>query len=222
MNTKFYIITDGQYYTMEDYKQRTTNINLARKYELITKAENILRAMVTCKSSKLSYNAKDFSIKEIEYDPQELKDLTGLTMVDSINATSLFPIEENVDLTNVFSTEELNTVASLFQKSGEPKIKNSIRFYENQLIYISRAISDIYHYKEFNPKRSASARCKLDVFETKLLLKRREIKDNIFKLEQIKSVSLNLGRRKYEARILNGLLENNEIPDFDVWYKNIL
>lgn len=104
------------------------------------------------------------------------------------------------------------------------KLENERVRLNNLLIKLSRAATDVNHYREFNPKRPADKRCQLDVFETQVLLKRREIKDKLYLID-LAFAKLNgkniekVEERKYTPRELNALFDEDIIPDFNKWWK---
>lgn len=140
--------------------------------------------------------------------------------IDYIEEKSNEEIKEYVNLNMKY---DLNIIVDVLDNLPA-KLENEKIKLNNQLIRISRALTDITHYKELKPKRSASAKCNLDTFETKLLLKRRETKDNLFlidcALERIKGKNrdIKMENRNYVPRELNGLFLDNEIPNFEEWW----
>lgn len=143
-------------------------------------------------------------------------------MKDYISDVSEQEYQNYVEIENKYSTDTiLDVLDNLPVKIQNRKIKLN-----NQLIKVSRALTDIEHYKEFKPRRSASAKCNLDTFETKCLLKRREIKDEIYMLEcaeeRLKGNNkvVNLNDRTYVPRELNKLFECDEISCFEEWWED--
>lgn len=108
---------------------------------------------------------------------------------------------------------------------------NEYQKLNNQLIKISRAITDYNHFKEMNVgKRSASQRCKDDIFYEKLLSQRRRIKKELQLLEWIdnlidsdKYIKIvdkyrNFDKFNYVPRELDSLFKTNQFPNFEEWY----
>lgn len=104
------------------------------------------------------------------------------------------------------------------------KLSNEKLRLENQQIKCSRALTDIAHYLEFTVKISASDRCKLSTLESDIYRKRREIKDNILRVEYaMKKLGgskdvLKLDDRVYEPREFDELFETKKITTFDEWW----
>lgn len=102
----------------------------------------------------------------------------------------------------------------------------------NALIILSRAMVDLYHYKEQRTKLSAINICRLYKFEVAMLTKRRECKDRLFFVDRLieelsgKDVSEEIERfmesnHAYRVRILDELFEG-EIKDFDEWFEGVI
>lgn len=102
----------------------------------------------------------------------------------------------------------------------------------NILIILSRAMVDLYHYKEQHTKLSAINICKLYKFEVAMLTKRRKCKDRLFFVDRLieelsgKDVNEEIERfmesnHAYRVRTLDELFEG-EIKDFDEWFEGVI
>lgn len=131
---------------------------------------------------------------------------------------------------NIEMTYDKNQVLNVILRTIEEK-DNEYQKLNNQLIKISRAITDYNHFKEMNiGKRSASQRCKDDTFYSQLLSQRRIIKQEMQLLEWIdKLINENeylkindkyrdFGKWSYVPKELSDLFETNQFPDFKEWY----
>lgn len=131
---------------------------------------------------------------------------------------------------DVDMTYDKHQILDVILKTIEEK-DNEYQRLNNQLIKISRAITDYNHFKEMNiGKRSASQRCKDDTFYSQLLSQRRIIKQEMQLLEwidgllddekyyKINDKYRNFGKWSYVPKELNNLFETNQFPDFKEWY----
>lgn len=131
---------------------------------------------------------------------------------------------------DVNMTYDKHQILDVILKTIEEK-DNEYQRLNNQLIKISRAITDYNHFKEMNiGKRSASQRCKDDTFYSQLLSQRRIIKQEMQLLEwidgllndekyyKINDKYRNFGKWSYVPKELNNLFETNQFPDFKEWY----
>lgn len=131
---------------------------------------------------------------------------------------------------DVNMTYDKHQILDVILKTIEEK-DNEYQRLNNQLIKISRAITDYNHFKEINiGKRSASQRCKDDTFYSQLLSQRRIIKQEMQLLEwidgllndekyyKINDKYRNFGKWSYVPKELNNLFETNQFPDFKEWY----
>lgn len=146
-------------------------------------------------------------------------------MIEHIEDSSDFKIQPCVNKKISYNLEKFcEDLVVIPQKLENEKIRLN-----NQLIKVCMALTDISHYQEFNPKRSASQRCILEKLQSQILMKRRGIKNDLYYIEliemrlsgqEIKEDNL-LHNRDYHPRELNGLLEDNEIPKFEDWWNEI-
>ena len=102
-----------------------------------------------------------------------------------------------------------------------------------QLVILSRAMVDLYHYKENHLKLSAVNICRLYRFETNMLQKRRECKDRLFFVDRLieelrgEDVKEQIdtfieSKHMYRIRILERLFESDTIDEFNGWYNEVL
>lgn len=222
IENKYMISSGNRYIGLKFINNRhdyyiTENREDAYEWGKSISAENVLKELRK-KRGLLGVNINKECYRVIENTRQ--KEVKVNSMKDYIEKTSdLNYIDINEKSLNIELDELLNILYDL-----ENKLINNKSKYENDLIKVSKALTDITHFKEFNPKRSASERCKLDVFETNVLLKRRKLKNDILKIEcalerlKGKKIEPNIGKR-YEVRILNNLFETNTIPNFEKWWE---
>ena len=124
--------------------------------------------------------------------------------------------ENSSDIDLLSIVEILNNIG--YNLDNEEKKLN------NQLVRVSRAITDINHFMEMNTKRSASKRCQLDMFNTNLLVKRREIKNKLYYIDSIKKMIkgeisiIEPVENSYTPRELGWLFRGEDIPDFSEWW----
>ena len=136
--------------------------------------------------------------------------------------------EEMKDFVNQPLDYPISTVLDVLDNLPNKLSNERVRL-ENQLVRCSRALTDIAHYLELTDKISASMRCKLSVFETGVLRKRREIKDNILRVEYAMLIAngkdfskgLNLEDRYYEPRELSELFDTKDIMSYDKWEEEL-
>ena len=171
-------------------------------------------------------NLSKFNCKLYETDELVNPIKVGNGMVDNLESIAK---EELKDEVSEYTLDyPIITVLDVLDNLKYKLASEKIRL-ENQLIRCSRALTDIAHYLELTDKISASMRCKLSVFETNVLNKRREIKDNILRveyaMEKLKDSDydkeLNLDDRLYETRELHELFENKEIMNYEEWEKTL-
>lgn len=112
-------------------------------------------------------------------------------------------------------------------------LENEKVLLNNQLIILSRAMVDLYHYKEQHPKMSAISICRLYKFEVGMLQRRRECKERLFFVDRLieelqgKDVKEDIDNfmescHTYRVRILERLFNEGTIVVFDEWYKEVL
>ena len=171
-------------------------------------------------------NLSKFNCKLYETDELVNPIKVGNGMVDNLESIAKEELKD--DISEYTLDYPIITVLDVLDNLKYKLASEKIRL-ENQLIRCSRALTDIAHYLELTDKISASMRCKLSVFETNVLNKRREIKDNILRveyaMEKLKDSDydkeLNLDDRLYETRELHGLFENKEIMNYEEWEKTL-
>lgn len=179
-----------------------TNTESEAHYFTLEGAQNVMRN-----------NLQSWTLKIVEIDKYHMLDyINKLSMSEYVEYDEV-PLEHS--LAHIIDVlDDLPMILS----SNKKKL-------QNEEIRCARAITDLLHYKEFVDKRSASARCVLDIFESSVLKKRREIKDNLKRIKWIEDFlvgnkyKLDLCSKRYKPRELNNLFENNEIPEFDKWWK---
>lgn len=113
------------------------------------------------------------------------------------------------------------------------ELENEKILLNNQLIILSRAMVDLYHYKEQHPKMSAVNICRMYKFEVGVLQKRRECKERLFFVDKLieelsgKDVKKEIDEfmescHTYRTRILDGLFNDGNVREFDEWYKEVM
>lgn len=112
-------------------------------------------------------------------------------------------------------------------------LENEKVLLNNQLIILSRAMVDLYHYKEQHPKMSAVSICRMYKFEVGMLQKRRECKERLFFVDRLieelqgKDVKEDIDNfmescHTYRVRILERLFNEGTIGEFDEWYNEVM
>lgn len=201
-------------YVLVDDKQKAIKFNDEKR------AQKFLKCNLK-KSDKEEYIIEEINVLKPKNKNSSQQNSDYNYMVDSIEtiADKHYELYNKDNLLEHSLDDILNLFSTLPNKLINEKSKTN-----SQLIKCCRILTDIMHYRELFPRRSASERCKLDVFETNTLLKRRELKDNLLKIEAIEEnlkgnkKGVNLDDRKYKPRILNDLFENKVIPNFDEWW----
>jgi hypothetical protein len=223
-----YIISDQEekrFVTINSNNQieLSTDKNKAYKYEDKNKAENVItnnlqgrfktlnitfRVMEVSKSQQVKKEKSQFQINYIE-------DIADQEIQPTLNKKFNHDLFELAKLVSTLPNDLDNEKANL----------------TNQLIHICRALTDLNHHRLLNGKMSASQRCNRDTLTTKLIEKRQEIKDKIL-LVEILEARLNgediagridgLDNRLYAPRELTEMFENNEMPDFDMWWSGVV
>lgn len=201
-------------------KQGKNSLEIVAKQELATefkplKAQNILINLPS------GFKRTD-NWKIIKFENEISKN-----QIDYIEETANQPYQQCFDID---MTYEKHQILDVLIKTIEEK-DNEYQKLNNQLTKVSRAITDYNHFKEINAgKRSASQRCKDDIFYEKLLIQRRKLKDEIQILECIDELINDgkyvkiidkyrlLGKHTYCPRELNSLFDAKEFPDFIEWY----
>lgn len=201
-------------------KQGKNSLEIVAKQELATefkplKAQNILINLPS------GFKRTD-NWKIIKFENEISKN-----QIDYIEETANQPYQQCFD---VDMTYEKHQILDVLIKTIEEK-DNEYQRLNNQLTKVSRAITDYNHFKEINAgKRSASQRCKDDIFYEKLLIQRRKLKQEIQVLECIDELINDskytkiidkyrlLDKNTYCPRELNELFDTKEFPDFVEWY----
>lgn len=101
---------------------------------------------------------------------------------------------------------------------------------EKQLKICELTLLDIHHHLELTPSISNEMRAKISQFQTKVLKKRRMIKDNLARIECIYShctmeeinTQLNIKNRTYHKRVLPMLFDPNQWINYKTWEQKIL
>ena len=106
---------------------------------------------------------------------------------------------------------------------------------EKQLKVCEHTLLDISHHLELTPNISNKMRAEISQFQTKVLKKRRMIKDNLARIECIFShcaieyctmeeidTQLNFKDRTYHKRALPILFESNQWIKYETWEQEIL
>lgn len=177
--------------------------------------------------------------------PKNLKNMGGWKIIKveqehdsdmsfSIDHTEQMSNQEFESCVDKPMTYDKNEILKIIFKTAE-EIQNEKRRLNNKLIKVSRAITDYNHFKEQSirkSKRSASQRCKDDIFFEKLITTRRQIKDelellsiisnlvNVDNLTESKKELDQFQHRFYKPRALYDLFETKEFPNFEEWYNN--
>lgn len=196
----------------------TTNKTNANRYEL-NKANNII-------NNCLAKPTSDYKV--VKY--IELLKENARTAVDSIKEITNNNIEE-CDWDKELDFDVVKTAINYSSMVAD--LENEKILLNNKLIILSRAMVDLYHYKEFNPRLSAVTICKLHKFEVGVLAKRRECKNRLFYVDKLldelngRDVSGAILRfienhDKYRVRIMKRLFDSGKIDEFDEWYDEIL
>lgn len=196
----------------------TTNKTNANRYEL-SKANNVI-------NNCLAKPTSDYKV--VKY--IELLKENAHTAIDSIKEITHNNIAE-CDWDKELDFDVAKTAINYSNMVAN--LENEKILLNNKLIILSRAMVDLYHYKELNPKLPAVTICRLHKFEVGVLTKRRECKDKLFYVDKLldelngKDVSSNILRfienhDKYRVRIMNRLFDNGKIDEFDDWYNEVM
>lgn len=152
------------------------------------------------------------------------------TAVDAIESHTQKRIEP-CDWEKVLGFDVVDT--AIKHKDMLKDLENEKVLLNNQLIILSRAMVDLYHYKEQHPKMSAVSICRMYKFEVGMLKKRRECKERLFFVDRLieelqgKDVKEEIDNfmescHTYRTRILDRLFETDDIGDFDEWYSEVM
>lgn len=159
----------------------------------------------------------------------------NLTDTPQVDVMQILADEEIIPCDNKEMTYSINIVYDTIIKS-KIEIPNEMVRTKNHLTRVNRAITDYNHFKESairedflnTNKRSASQRCKDDIFYEKLMDKRRELKEKLDTLDIVQrllegeevNTKPNKGRR-YVPRELNNVFETGEFPNFADWWDEV-
>lgn len=174
------------------------------------KAQNLMISNLTKMNCKL-YKTDELINKPLQHNIGMCESIEVLSN-KSDNECSDAPLQHSISLI-------LDVLDDLPNKLSNEKLR-----LENEQIKCSRALTDIAHYLEFTIKISASDRCKLSTLESDIYRKRREIKDNILRVEYaMKKLGgskdvLKLDDRLYEPREMDKLFNSKKIMTFNEWW----
>lgn len=201
-------------------KQVQNSLEIVTKQSLATNFTSLKAQNALINMPKSFKKTDDWKIIKFENEIQQ-------NQIDYIEEIANEKYEQCFD---VEMTYDKNQILNVILRTIEEK-DNEYQRLNNQLIKISRAITDYNHFKEMNVgKRSASQKCKDDTFYSQLLSQRRIIKQEMQLLEWIddlindkKYYKINdkyrdFGRWSYVPKELNNLFETNQFPDFEEWY----
>ena len=196
----------------------TTSKSKANRY-IPEKAQNVIDNCLTKPTT---------SYKVIEYIGEPTKE-NAETAVDAIKHFSKTKLED-CDWDKELEFDVVTTAIqyrTMLRDLENEKVKLN-----NQLIILSRAMVDLYHYKEMNPKLSAVNICRMHKFEVGVLHKRRECKDRLFfvdkLLEEISGKDVKgdienfLDMKSYRVRVLEELFKSGNVGDFDGWFDEVM
>lgn len=217
-----YIISnldESKFITLDSYGKFTwtTSRQRANQYQY-DKAQNVVNNCLVKPTS---------NYKIVSY-LGELKDNVE-TAVDSINKLSSNRLVE----CDWDSEPKFDVVTTAIQhKDMLKELQNEKIKLNNCIILLSRAMIDLYHYKELNSKLSAVNICRLYKFECSVLHKRRECKERLFFVDRLidelsgQDVGKEIegfieSRHQYRPRTLGELFETNLIGDFDDWWEKV-
>lgn len=152
------------------------------------------------------------------------------TAIDSIESHTQARIE-SCDWEKELEFDVVSTAIN--HKNMLKDLENEKILLNNKLIVLSRAMVDLYHYKELNPRLSAITICRLHKFEVGVLTKRRECKERLFFVDKLieelkgKDVKEDIDNfmescHTYRVRILERLFNEDAIGEFDEWYEEVM
>lgn len=196
----------------------TTSKSKANRYEE-QKAQNVIN---NCLAKPVS------DYKVVQY-LGDFKD-NAETAIDAIENHTQTRIEP-CDWEKKLGFDVVDTV--IRHKEMLKELENEKILLNNQLIVLSRAMVDLYHYKEQHPKMSAVNICRMYKFEVGVLQKRRECKERLFFVDRLieelqgKDVKEDIDNfmescHTYRVRILERLFKDGTIGDFDEWWQEVL
>ena len=218
-----YIISnldETKFITLDAFGKFTWNTNKSNAchYTKI-KAQNVINNCLT----KPTTNYKILEHIEPIVENQQ----TAIDSIENITKTHIMDCDWDKEL-------EFDVMQSAISyKSMLNSLENEKILLNNKLIILSRAMVDLYHYKELNNKLSAITICRLHKFEVGVLTKRRECKDRLFFVDRLldelhgKDTQQDIDtflntHHEYRVRVLDGLFESNNIGDFDEWWESVL
>lgn len=196
----------------------TTSKSKANRYEE-QKAQNVI-------NNCLAKPASDYKLVQYLGDFKE----NAETAVDAIESHAQKRIEP-CDWEKGLGFDVVDT--AIKHKEMLKDLENEKVLLNNQLIILSRAMVDLYHYKEQHPKMSAVSICRMYKFEVGMLQKRRECKERLFFVDRLieelqgKDVKEDIDNfmescHTYRVRILERLFREGTIVVFDEWYKEVM
>lgn len=201
-------------------KQNTTGLEIVAKQSLATEFKSLKAQNVLINMPKSFKKTDDWKIIKFENEIQQ-------NQIDYIEEIADKKYEQCFDIEMTYDKKQ---ILDVILKTIEEK-DNEYQRLNNQIIKISRAITDYNHFKEMNiGKRSASQKCKDDTFYSQLLSQRRIIKQEMQLLEWIdglindeKYYKINdkyrdFGKWNYIPKELSNLFETNQFPNFEEWY----
>ena len=196
-----------------------TNKTKANRY-LKEKAQNVIN---NCLAKPVS------DYKVIEYIGECPKE-NSQTAIDAIEGRTNTHLME-CDWERKLGFDVVDT--ALNHKDMLKDLENEKILLNNQLIILSRAMVDLYHYKEQHPKMSAVTICRMYKFEVGVLQKRRECKERLFFVDKLMEELSGKDVKKeiddfmeschtYRVRILDGLFDDGNVREFDEWYDEVM
>ena len=196
----------------------TTSKSKANRYEE-HKAQNVI-------NNCLAKPTSDYKLVQYLGDFKE----NAETAIDSIENHTQRRIE-SCDWEKGLGFDVVDT--AIKHKEMLKDLENEKVLLNNQLIILSRAMVDLYHYKEQHPKISAVSICRMYKFEVGILQKRRECKDKLFFVDRLieelrgEDVKEQIDtfietKHMYRVRILERLFESGTIGEFDDWYNEVM
>ena len=196
----------------------TTSKSKANRYEE-QKAQNVI-------NNCLAKPTSDYKLVQYLGDFKE----NAETAIDSIENHTQKRIEP-CDWDKRLGFDVMDT--AIKYKEMLKDLENEKVLLNNQLIILSRAMVDLYHYKEQHPKISAVSICRMYKFEVGVLQKRRECKERLFFVDRLieelrgEDVKEQIdtfmeSKHMYRVRILERLFESGTIGEFDDWYNEVL
>ena len=197
----------------------TTSKSKANRYEE-QKAQNVIN---NCLVKPIS----DYKIIEFVGDCPKENLRTAIDTIEKRTDTRLMECDWERELGFDVVDTAINHQSMLKNLENEKVLLN------NQLVILSRAMVDLYHYKEQHPKMSAVNICRMYKFEVGVLQKRRECKERLFFVDRLieelsgKDVKREIDEfmescHTYRVRILDGLFNDGNVREFDEWYKEVM